>query len=229
MRNLAMELRKVCCHPVRGEREESERGRGKKGLVRRRLARGGEEAEAVGRQDGPMKRLASSGEWSPSSPPLTFCPSLPPPCSQFLCNGLEEDIALRRSKALSDGFNERDLLERSSGKMVLLGKLLPKLRAEGKRWGREREKRRGLSEGEWASSEATERSQARLDRGPPLLLLSSRLRCRVLIFSQFKIMLNVIEDYVHTHKWPCERIDGSITGRDRQAAIDRYTNSESGP
>ncbi len=42
-------------------------------------------------------------------------------------------------------------------------------------------------------------------------------------------MLNVIEDYVHTHKWPCERIDGSITGRDRQAAIDRYTNSESGP
>ncbi len=40
---------------------------------------------------------------------------------------------MRRSKALSDGFNERDLLERSSGKMVLLGKLLPKLRAEGKR------------------------------------------------------------------------------------------------
>ena len=48
----------------------------------------------------------------------------------------------------------------------------------------------------------------------------------MLIFSQFKIMLDVLEDYVRMCNWPVERIDGSVTGRDRQAAIDRYTNSE---
>ncbi|GAX75744.1 hypothetical protein CEUSTIGMA_g3187.t1 [Chlamydomonas eustigma] len=96
---------------------------------------------------------------------------------QYLCNGLEEDIMTRRSLAQPSG-GERELLERSSGKMVLLAKLLPKLRAEGR---------------------------------------------RVLIFSQFKIMLDVLEDYIHMMDWPVERIDGSVTGRDRQAAIDRYT------
>ena len=54
----------------------------------------------------------------------------------------------------------------------------------------------------------------------PLLLVS------VLIFSQFKIMLDVLEDYVHLCGWPVERIDGSITGRDRQAAIDRYSSGK---
>ena len=58
---------------------------------------------------------------------------------------------------------------------------------------------------------------------PNLLLLPPP---RVLIFSQFKIMLDVLEDYVRMCNWPVERIDGSVTGRDRQAAIDRYTNSE---
>ena len=60
---------------------------------------------------------------------------------------------------------------------------------------------------------------------PNLLLLPPP---RVLIFSQFKIMLDVLEDYVRMCNWPVERIDGSVTGRDRQAAIDRYTNSEGG-
>ena len=59
---------------------------------------------------------------------------------------------------------------------------------------------------------------------PNLLLHPPTLR--VLIFSQFKIMLDVLEDYVRMCNWPVERIDGSVTGRDRQAAIDRYTNSE---
>ncbi|RHZ11678.1 hypothetical protein DYB37_004295, partial [Aphanomyces astaci] len=45
---------------------------------------------------------------------------------------------------------------------------------------------------------------------------------RVLIFSQFKIMLNILEDYLRMRGYPRERIDGSITGNDRQAAIDRY-------
>lgn len=38
-------------------------------------------------------------------------------------------------------------------------------------------------------------------------------------------MLDVLEDWIHEHGWPVERIDGSVTGRDRQQAIDRYTNS----
>lgn len=46
---------------------------------------------------------------------------------------------------------------------------------------------------------------------------------RVLIFSQFRIMLDIIEDYLHNACYSYERIDGSVTGRKRQAAIDRFT------
>jgi len=46
---------------------------------------------------------------------------------------------------------------------------------------------------------------------------------RVLIFSQFRMMLDLIEDYLYNKKcFTYDRIDGSITGRKRQAAIDRY-------
>ncbi|GLC56571.1 hypothetical protein PLESTB_001122300 [Pleodorina starrii] len=46
---------------------------------------------------------------------------------------------------------------------------------------------------------------------------------RVLIFSQFVIMLNVLEDYCTAVGFPVERIDGTIRGRDRQQAIDRFS------
>jgi len=45
---------------------------------------------------------------------------------------------------------------------------------------------------------------------------------RVLIFSQFKIMLDILEDYLRLRNFKAERIDGSITGRERQNAIDRF-------
>ena len=45
----------------------------------------------------------------------------------------------------------------------------------------------------------------------------------MLIFSQFKIMLDVIEDSLNLCKYPYERIDGSVSGRERQVAIDRFT------
>ena len=51
---------------------------------------------------------------------------------------------------------------------------------------------------------------------------------QVLIFSQFKIMLNVIEDSLTLCKYPYERIDGSVAGRDRQQAIDRFTKGKLG-
>ncbi len=46
---------------------------------------------------------------------------------------------------------------------------------------------------------------------------------QVLIFSQFKIMLDVLEDYLRLIGLPLERIDGSVAQRDREAAIDRYS------
>lgn len=45
---------------------------------------------------------------------------------------------------------------------------------------------------------------------------------RILMFSQFKICLDVLEDYLKERDMQFERIDGSITGKQRQQAIDRY-------
>lgn len=50
---------------------------------------------------------------------------------------------------------------------------------------------------------------------------------RVLVFSQFKIMLDILEDYFRHREMKYERIDGSITGRRRQMAIDRFQADES--
>ncbi len=46
----------------------------------------------------------------------------------FLCEGIEEDFTLKRGEGKGD---ELQRLIASSGKMLLLAKLLPKLRAEG--------------------------------------------------------------------------------------------------
>ena len=50
---------------------------------------------------------------------------------------------------------------------------------------------------------------------------------RILIFSQFKIMLDILEDYLHFREYSFERIDGSITGAKRQSAIDRFQDPSS--
>lgn len=47
---------------------------------------------------------------------------------------------------------------------------------------------------------------------------------KVLIFSQFKIMLDIIEDMCHLRGYSMERLDGSVRGNFRQAAIDRFNN-----
>jgi SNF2 family DNA or RNA helicase len=49
---------------------------------------------------------------------------------------------------------------------------------------------------------------------------------RVLVFSQFKIMLDILEDYLELRGMKHERIDGSITGKKRQMAIDRFQAKE---
>ena len=48
-------------------------------------------------------------------------------------------------------------------------------------------------------------------------------RLQVLVFSQFKIMLDVIEDALRLAGMPLERIDGSTPQRARQSAIDRFS------
>jgi superfamily II DNA/RNA helicase len=46
---------------------------------------------------------------------------------------------------------------------------------------------------------------------------------KVLIFSQFRIMLDVLQDYIELRQFSFERIDGAITGKRRQQAIDKYS------
>ena len=50
---------------------------------------------------------------------------------------------------------------------------------------------------------------------------------RILLFSQFKIMLDILEDYLDARDFSFERIDGSITGHKRQSAIDRFQDQNS--
>jgi len=94
----------------------------------------------------------------------------------FLLNGVEEEI--RNEERVKESMvSEGDFLVKSSGKLVLLDKLLPRLQQNGH---------------------------------------------RVLVFSQFKIMLDILEDYFLERNFKAERIDGSITGKKRQRAIDRF-------
>ena len=95
----------------------------------------------------------------------------------FLIKGAETELAKHFV-----GSSLEEVLVKSSGKMTLLDKLLPKLQADGH---------------------------------------------RVLIFSQFRIMLNIIEDYMVQKGFLFDRVDGAITGRKRQAAIDRYSAPDS--
>eukprot|EP00624_Nannochloropsis_granulata_P004847 evm.model.NODE_343_length_10043_cov_29.451559.3 len=71
---------------------------------------------------------------------------------------------------------ERGLVA-SSGKMVLVDKLLPKLRREGH---------------------------------------------KVLIFSQMIKVLDLLEEFCERRGFPVERLDGRVTGNQRQQAIDRF-------
>lgn len=47
---------------------------------------------------------------------------------------------------------------------------------------------------------------------------------KVLIFSQMVMMLDILEDYLILRGFPMERLDGGIGRRERQAAIDRFTD-----
>eukprot|EP01047_Picozoa_sp_COSAG01_P029324 COSAG01_NODE_2007_length_8663_cov_13.801378_3_plen_1886_part_00 len=49
---------------------------------------------------------------------------------------------------------------------------------------------------------------------------------KVLIFSQMVRCLNILEDYMRHKQYPVERLDGNVSGDDRQAAIDRFSSKD---
>ena len=89
-----------------------------------------------------------------------------------------------KKKAEAKEYTRRRMEENiipTSGKMVLLDKLLPKLRKEGH---------------------------------------------KVLIFSQMVRMLDMIGEYCEYREYPNERLDGRVSGNDRQKGIDRFNKNE---
>jgi hypothetical protein len=62
-----------------------------------------------------------------------------------------------------------------------------------------------------------------LDKLLPKLKAEGR---KVLLFSQFRIMLDILEDYLHVRNYSYERVDGAVTGARRQFAIDRFTSGD---
>lgn len=58
-----------------------------------------------------------------------------------------------------------------------------------------------------------------LDRLVPCLLAKGH---KILIFSQFKTQLNILQDWAYIRQWNCCRIDGAVSQVDRQAQIDAF-------
>jgi superfamily II DNA or RNA helicase len=111
----------------------------------------------------------------------------------FLVRGVEDHEVEQMLEAVmaeagADAVDEKQLakarlekgLVQSSGKMILLDKLLPKLKREGH---------------------------------------------KVLIFSQFIMMLDMLAEYCSLRGYARERLDGRVTGNERQKAIDRFNTS----
>lgn len=97
--------------------------------------------------------------------------------------GLDLEQSVKEGKS-DEAILDATILERtvrSSGKLVLVDKLLPKLKAEGH---------------------------------------------KVLIFSQMKKMLDILEAYCVRRNYGYERLDGSIQGNLRQEAIDRFCDPD---
>ena len=52
---------------------------------------------------------------------------------------------------------------------------------------------------------------------------------KILIFSQFTMMLDLIEDYLRWRGYVFERLDGAIKGQQRQEAVDRFNRTPEDP
>ncbi|KAG9294994.1 hypothetical protein G9A89_017788 [Geosiphon pyriformis] len=96
-------------------------------------------------------------------------------CHPYLMPGIED------TTIEDDAIIHKNLVE-ASGKLILLQKMLPKLKAKGN---------------------------------------------RVLIFSQFKMLLDIFEDFVIKEGWKYVRLDGDISGDERQDRIDSFQADDS--
>ncbi|CAK4084669.1 unnamed protein product [Aphanomyces euteiches] len=93
---------------------------------------------------------------------------------------------------------------------------------------------RGVEQKELAFvRDEAERNRVLIQASGKLVLLEKMLAKfraegkKVLVFSQFKIMLDILEDLFHARQYAFERLDGSLLGNARQAAIDRFNDPKS--
>ncbi|GLE01971.1 hypothetical protein PINS_up010809 [Pythium insidiosum] len=92
---------------------------------------------------------------------------------------------------------------------------------------------RGVEDKECSHLDDNHRSRILIQASGKTVLLDKMLtkfraeKKKVLIFSQFKIMLDIIEDLCQMRGYSIERMDGSVRGNTRQAAIDRFNNPDS--
>ena len=49
---------------------------------------------------------------------------------------------------------------------------------------------------------------------------------KILIYSGFTLMLDILQDYLFYRNVSCERLDGSLRAEDRYSAIDSFTNRD---
>jgi len=92
---------------------------------------------------------------------------------------------------------------------------------------------RGVEEKECSKFDDQQRTKILIQASGKTVLLDKLLtkfraeNKKVLIFSQFKIMLDIIEDMCQLRGYNIERLDGSVRGNSRQAAIDRFNTPDS--
>ena len=64
---------------------------------------------------------------------------------------------------------------------------------------------------------------------PQLYFVTPSPNLKVLIFSQMVRCLDILEDYLRLKGYFYERIDGQVTGIQRQGAIDRFSKPGRSP
>lgn len=101
----------------------------------------------------------------------------------YLLRGVEEtELGLPIDENKPGASASTTALIESSGKLVLIDKLLPRLKEEGH---------------------------------------------KILVFSQMVRVIDILQEYLIARNYKFERIDGSVRGNDRQAAIDRFSKPDS--
>ena len=89
-------------------------------------------------------------------------------------------------------------------------------------------RRSALKEGEEMPSQLDllTQSSGKMNFLGKLLSKLKRDGSKVLIFSQFKRVLDILQDYLFLLKLPCERLDGDTAVQQRQEGIDRFNDPE---